>query len=449
MQNGPREKLIYVPALPEGSNHPDYIATIDVDPASPTFSQVIHRLSVPFVGDELHHTGWNACSSCHNDSSRSRKYLIAPGLKSGNIYVIDTASDPRAPKLHKTILGKDIVEKTNLTWPHTSHCLASGDLLVSHMGDKDGKAQGGFVLIDSEFNIKGRWEKNNNATQFGYDFWYQPRHNVMVSSGWGEPNSFKHGFNPAEVPDKYGRYLWFWDWKKQEVVKKVDLGNEGLVPLEVRFLHDPNSVHGYVCAALSSSVWHFFKDDLGEWQVEKVIQIEPKEVEGWALPHMPGLITDFVISLDDKFMYFSNWLHGDLRQYDISNPAKPVLVGQLFLGGSLRRDGTVKIKSGELGPEVPTVKSHKLQGAPQMLQLSLDGKRLYLTNSLFSAWDKQFYPELVQKGSQLLQVDVNTEKGGLKLNENFLVDFFNEPYGPALAHEIRFPGGDCTSDIWV
>jgi selenium-binding protein 1 len=108
-----------------------------------------------------------------------------------------------------------------LTIYQSSHCLASGDVLVSHMGDKDGKAQGGFVLIDSEFNIKGRWEKNNNATQFGYDFWYQPRHNVMVSSGWGEPNSFKHGFNPAEVPDKYGRYLWFWDWKKQEVVKKV------------------------------------------------------------------------------------------------------------------------------------------------------------------------------------------------------------------------------------
>ncbi len=119
MKYGPREKLIYVPALPEGSNHADYLATIDVDPQSPTYSQVIHRLSVPFVGDELHHTGWNACSSCHNDSSRSRKYLIAPGLKSGNIYVIDTASDPRAPKLHKTISGKEIVEKTNLTWPHT------------------------------------------------------------------------------------------------------------------------------------------------------------------------------------------------------------------------------------------------------------------------------------------------------------------------------------------
>jgi hypothetical protein len=39
--------------------------------------------------------------------------------------------------------------------------------------------------------------------------------------------------------------------------------------------------------------------------------------------------------------------------------------------------------------------------------------------------------------------------GGLTVNENFLVDFGKEPTGPVRAHEIRFPGGDCTSDIWV
>ena len=27
--------------------------------------------------------------------------------------------------------------------------------------------------------------------------------------------------------------------------------------------------------------------------------------------------------MDDRFLYFSNWLHGDLRQYDISDPANP------------------------------------------------------------------------------------------------------------------------------
>jgi selenium-binding protein 1 len=85
-----------------------------------------------------------------------------------------------------------------------------------------------------------------------------------------------------------------------------------------------------------------------------------------------------------------------------------------------------------------------------MIQLSLDGKRLYVTNSLFSAWDKQFYPELVKQGSHLLLIDCDTSsKGGLSLNEEFFVDFGKEPDGPALAHEVRYPGGDCTSDIWT
>lgn len=87
--------------------------------------------------------------------------------------------------------------------------------------------------------------------------------------------------------------------------------------------------------------------------------------------------------------------------------------------------------------------------AVQMLQLSLDGKRLYVTNSLFSVWDKQFYGELAEKGSYLLKLDVNTESGGLTLDPDFFVDFGAEPGGPALAHEVRYPGGDCSSDIWL
>ena len=48
----------------------------------------------------------------------------------------------------------------------------------------------------------------------------------------------------------------------------------------------------------------------------------------------------------------------------------------------------------------------------------------------------------------MLQLDCDTESGGLTLNEDFMVDFGREPDGPVRAHEIRFPGGDCTSDIW-
>jgi selenium-binding protein 1 len=88
-------------------------------------------------------------------------------------------------------------------------------------------------------------------------------------------------------------------------------------------------------------------------------------------------------------------------------------------------------------------------GGPQMLQLSLDGRRLYVTNSLYSSWDNQFYPAMAKAGSTLLEVDCDTTRGGLKLNENFFVDFGAEPDGPARAHEMRFQGGDCTSDIWI
>ena len=47
-------------------------------------------------------------------------------------------------------------------------------------------------------------------------------------------------------------------------------------------------------------------------------------------------------------------------------------------------------------PDTLYVKGKKVQGAVQMIQMSLDGKRLYLTTSLFSVWDKQFYPEMMK-----------------------------------------------------
>lgn len=58
-------------------------------------------------------------------------------------------------------------------------------------------------------------------------------------------------------------------------------------------------------------------------------------------------------------------------------------------------------------------------------------------------------PSYSRQGSVMLQVDVDNHHGGLKLNRNFLVDFGAEPDGPALAHEVRYPGGDCSSDIWL
>ncbi|XP_065026313.1 selenium-binding protein 1-like isoform X5 [Musa acuminata AAA Group] len=63
-----------------GIEKPDYLATVDVDPNSPTYYKVIHRLPMPYIGDELHHSGWNACSSCHGDPSAVWQFLILPSL---------------------------------------------------------------------------------------------------------------------------------------------------------------------------------------------------------------------------------------------------------------------------------------------------------------------------------------------------------------------------------
>ena len=144
----------------------------------------------------------------------------------------------------------------------------------------------------------------------------------------------------------------------------------------------------------------------------------------------------------------------------------PKLTGQIFLGGSIQEEGPVKVledkeltvrlsydqktlRKFQVQPSVRFAKRKRIIGAPQMLQLSLDGRRLFVTTSLFSPWDKQFYPEMCKKGSMLFMIDVDTVNGGLQLDNDFLIDFGAEPDGPCLAHEIRYPGGDCTSDIYV
>ncbi len=121
MQNGPHEKILYVAMIPCQEGQPDYLATIDVDPNSPNYQQVIHRLYVPGVNNELHHFGWNACSSCHEDSNKQRRFIVLGGFKSSIIYIIDTANETE-PSLYKTI-DSDELKKLDLSAPHTVHCL--------------------------------------------------------------------------------------------------------------------------------------------------------------------------------------------------------------------------------------------------------------------------------------------------------------------------------------
>ncbi|WP_435334370.1 selenium-binding protein SBP56-related protein [Haloarchaeobius sp. TZWWS8] len=451
IEESEREKLAYVMGLYVGTevDAPDFLAVVDLDPDSETYQEVVNRVEMPEKGDELHHFGWNACSSSCHMEGLERRHLLVPGQRSSRLHVVD-AKDRRNPVLQEVIEPEEVFEH-DLSAPHTVHCVPDGKILVSMLGDADGELPGGFLELNHDFEITGRWDQPGDA-EMNYDYWYQPRQNVMVSTEWAAPKTYYPGFDLEDVEEgKYGRKIRIWNWEEREVCQTIDLGEEGQIPLEVRFLHSPVSTHGFVGAALSSNVFHFYESadprtadasgeqdgrrEVGEYRAEKVIDIEPREHEDWDFP-VPGLVTDLLVSMDDRYLFFSNWLHGDVRMYDISDPANPRLADQVWAGGNF-------------GPRHPTGEDDRpVFGGPQMLQLSLDGERLYWTTSLFSSWDEQFYPEEGERGSVMLKADVDPRKGTMELDEEFMVDFGALDQGPARAHEIRWPDGDCTSDVW-
>ncbi|NXG39173.1 SBP1 oxidase, partial [Dromaius novaehollandiae] len=438
----PREELAYVTCTyrETGIDQPDFLATIDLKPTSPHYGQVIHRLPMPNLKDELNCAGWSATR---------RNKLILPCLISSRIYVVDVGTQCRAPQLCKMIEPVDVFWKCNKGYLSIVHSLPNGDILISNMGDPAGNGKGGFIVLDGEtFELKGNWENECGAPPTGHDFSLRPRHNVLISSSGLVPKCDGPGFNPDYLgKGVFGRRLNVWNLSCRTLIQYFDLGEDSL-PMSVQFLHNPDAAEGYVSCALSGVVYRFYKDEASCWAVEEVIKIPAKKVRGWILPEMPAFLANLLISLDDRFLYVSNWLHGDIRQYDISDSRKPKLVGQVFVGGSIFRGGPVTVCRDEelkCQPEPLVIKCKRVRGGPYKMQLSVDGKRLYVTTSFYSTWDKQFYPDVVKEGAVMLQIDVDTENGGLNLNENFLVDFGKEPCGPCLAHDIHFPGGDSTS----
>ncbi|KAK4807629.1 hypothetical protein QYF61_015975 [Mycteria americana] len=483
----PREEVAYVTCTYRETctDQPDFLATVDLNPRSPCYGQVIHRLPMPNLKDELHSSGWSAGCTCFDNITTKRNKLILPCLISSRIYVVDVGSQCRAPRLCKMIEPVDVFWKCNKGYLNVPRSLPSGDILIANVGDPSGNGKGGFIVLDGEnFELKGNWENECETPCTGYDFWYQPRHNVLISSAGFVLKCAGYGFNPDYLKKGvFGRHLNVWNLSCRTLTQCFDLGEDSL-PLSVKFLHNPDAAEGYVSCALSGVVYRFYKceasilpaarGDLGlpkeiwarnahgavpvflvqrdNWAVEEVIRIPAKEVTGWIMPKMPAFTVDLIISTDDRYLYLSNWLHGDIRQYELSKTCKPRLVGQVFVGGSILRGGPVAVCRDEelkCQPEPLVIKCKRVYGGPSRMQLSVDGKRLYVTNSFYSTWDKQFYPNVVKEGSVMLQIDVDTEQGGLTVNKNFLVDFGKEPNGPCLAKDIHFACGDSTSDIFA
>lgn len=147
--NGPREKVLFV-ACPcaDPDQGPDAVVVIDVDPDSDNYGKFIDKLAFPNKGDEVHHIGWNACSSCYGCKNVQRSHLIFPCLNSSRIYIINVM-DHKNLKIEK-IIEKDELSKYDLSFPHTAHCLANGKIMISTLGDSNGnnKCKSIISLID-------------------------------------------------------------------------------------------------------------------------------------------------------------------------------------------------------------------------------------------------------------------------------------------------------------
>jgi len=447
----PVEKLAYVAAL-NVDHGPDAMTVVDVDAASPSYGSVVNSVPMPNKGDELHHFGWNACSSALCPYAPhphvERRYLIVPGLRSSRIHVMDTQPDPKSPKITKVIEPQDLANRTGYSRPHTLHCGPDG-IWVSALGSPDGNGPGGIFGLDHyTFEPMGRWEVERGPQQLAYDFAWHLGFDVAVTSEWGTPNMVENGVNPEMLlAGKYGHALHFWDLRKRRHVQSLDLGAEQQMVLELRPAHDPTKAYGFVGVVtslkdLSSSIWLWHRPagsdggKNGHWEIKKVIEIPAEPADPSVLPPLlqgfkavPPLLTDINLSVDDRYLYASCWGTGEFRQYDVSDPLNPKLVGSVHLGGIVRR------------AEHPARNGEALNGGPQMVEVSRDGRRVYFTNSLYAAWDQQFYPEGIR--GWMVKMDV-PENGAMKLDPKFFVDF-GADFRP---HQVRLQGGDASSDFY-
>jgi selenium-binding protein 1 len=221
----------------------------------------------------------------------------------------------------------------------------------------------------------------------------------MITTSFGLPKNVA----PGITIDGLGTDIYVWDYEARKVIQKVRLG-KGTGALEVRWRSDPKSTVGYTNAPGTNEIWAW--EDLdgdGRFNFKVVIKLPDGSVP-----------TDMLLSDDDKYMYVSNWMGNSVHQYNIEDPLNPVLVAKVEILYA------------------------------QMLRLSPDKKRLYVSNSLLSTWDDTEFPAGVTRNKQygIFLVDVDHENGGMSLNREFFVDMMNvqkkNTVGPARPHMMLF-----------
>jgi len=144
------------------------------------------------------------------------------------------------------------------------------------------------------------------------------------------------------------------------------------------------------------------------------------------------VVSDIDLSVDDRWLYVSCWGTGELKQYDVSDPFNPKETGSVRLGGIVGRQAH------------PAAPDQPLGGGPQMVEVSRDGRRVYVTNSLYGTWDDIFYPKGV--GAWMAKLDADLEVGGIATDPRFFPH--GDDFRGLRVHQTRLQGGDASSDSY-
>jgi selenium-binding protein 1 len=352
-----------------------YVWTSDADAKDPDFVSVIDAdPKSPTYGTVVATapTGSSANEAHHFGYTADADRIFAGGLFSNRLFIYDVKTDPRHPRLLSTV--PDLAATTGYSGPHTFYAVPGG-VMIAMLGGKDGGAPGGLVTLDND----GKFVRALAAPEYMYDVGVRPELNLMVSSSWAHPHTIMKGMAPM---DQVGDEVVAWDFATGKVLQEVHLDK---APLEVRWLHASGARGGFVNCAFGNSVWYWEVKD-GKLAFTKTLQLPDGSIPA-----------DMRISYDDRFLFVSLFGGNAVHQYDISNPWKPTLVSTVT---------------------VPQA---------QMMKLSPDNQRLYISNSLLSNLDGKV-PYRVRL--------INVAASGMSLDPKFDVDFEHFPTGPGRPHDM-------------
>ena len=369
LRAGEREKLLYVWTRDGDGKESDFLSVVDVDPRSGSYGTILATVPTNSSANEAHHFGYTA----------NADRIMAAGMFTNTLFIYDVKSDPRKPRLLRTVA----LDPTGYSGPHTMYAVPGG-VLIAMLGRVGGGGPGALILVDDDGTFKRAWPvvRPDGQPGYMYDVGVKPEMNRMVTSSWAHPGHIKAGDHPQHS----GKEVVVWDWRKKKIVQVQEVD---LAPLEVRWMHGPRGRGGFTNAAFGNSVWYWEDaNDDGQLEFHRVIALPDNSVPA-----------DMRVSYDNRYLYVSLWGGGKVQQYDIADPKAPTLVSEVAI------------------PQA------------NMMKLSPDSRRLYVTNSLLSSLDGD-----VKFGAWL----INVGPDGMKIDESFRPDFLSFPTGPGGAHDMLF-----------